>query len=181
MRAQYPNGHFRLNPLLAKARVAPLHQLSIPCLEIQGVVLGVLRCYAAIKELGPIATQIIYWCDWWFSNHTSMDPLSIMQISRVRLTPDSKILNSSSAIKWRHIPGELNIAYDCSLGIPANHLSTKHRWFHGPVFLTLLYSSWSSTSAIVMAIPMCHRQYGWAIFKWQGTTLFLTLSQRHQI
>ena len=39
----------------------------------------------------------------------------------------SKILDSSSSSKWRHIPGDTNPADDCSRGIPATHLTPQHR------------------------------------------------------
>ena len=39
----------------------------------------------------------------------------------------SKILDSSSSSKWRHIPGDTNPADDCSREIPATHLTPQHR------------------------------------------------------
>jgi hypothetical protein len=62
LRAEYQSS-FRLTLLLAKSRVSPLRQLSMPRLELQGAVLGLRLSITASKGLGPIAAKIFYWCD----------------------------------------------------------------------------------------------------------------------
>ena len=132
--------------LLAKSRVAPLRQLSIPRLELQGAVLRVRLCDSVIKELGSISSQTFYWCDsqtvlQWINSKSCKYHAFVAH----RIT---EILENSVVNQWRHIPGELNPADDCSRGIPATHLTTQHRWFRGPDFLTQPENSWPSTGVI---------------------------------
>jgi hypothetical protein len=80
-------------------------------LELQGAVLGVRLCDSAIKELGPIATQVVYWCDsqtvlqWIHFKSCKYHEFVAHQIT--------EILDKSAASQWRHIPGELNPTNDC--------------------------------------------------------------------
>jgi hypothetical protein len=121
--------------IISKSRVAPLRQLSITRLELQGAVLGVRLCDSVTNELGSITSQTFYWCDsqtvlQWINSES----FTYHAIFAHRIT---EILESSVVTQWRHITGELNSADDCSHGIPATHLTTQHRWFRGPEFLTL--------------------------------------------
>jgi hypothetical protein len=63
IRAIYGPSNFGLSLVLAKSRVAPLRQLSITRLELQGAVLGFNLCEYVMKELCPIASSVYYWCD----------------------------------------------------------------------------------------------------------------------
>ena len=140
LRAQYGQETFSLNLIMAKARVSPLRQLSIPRLELQGAVLGARLCASVKKELGEIATRIFYWCDsqtvlQWIHSKTCKYHAFVAH----RVT---EISDTSTAIQWRHVPGELNPADDGSRGIPALHLTSQHRWFRGPDFLLMPDSYW---------------------------------------
>ena len=138
LRAEYLSS-FHLNLLLAKSRVSPLRQLFIPKLELQGAVLGLRLSVTASKELGPIAAKVFYWCD----SQTVLQCIHSKSYKHHAFVAHqiTEILDSSSVFQWRHIPGEMNPADDCSRGIPAAHLSTQHRWFRGPDFLSLPQSS----------------------------------------
>ena len=52
----------------------------------------------------------------------------------------AEIQDNSDPSKWRHMPGELNVADDVSRGIPARQLTD--RWKHGPEFLRLPEEEW---------------------------------------
>jgi hypothetical protein len=146
IRAKYGEENFSLNLILAKARVAPLRQLSIPRLELQGAVLGARLCASAIKELGPIASNVTYWCDsqtvlqWIHSTRCKYHAFVAHRIT--------EIADTSKASQWRHVPGNLNPADDCSRGIPAIHLTTQHRWLRGPDFLKMPEANWPSPIVI---------------------------------
>lgn len=144
LRTEYAPGDFSLNLLIAKARVAPLRQLSIPRLELQGAVLSSRLCATAIKEVGESIqlTNVVYWCDsqtvlQWIHAKTCKYHAFVAH----RIT---EISDTSKASQWRHVPGELNPADDCSRGISTRHLTSQHRWFRGPDFLLTSEAHWPS-------------------------------------
>ena len=47
----------------------------------------------------------------------------------------AEIRQSSEPTQWRHVPGEMNPADDCSRGLPASQLTEQSRWLQGPAFL----------------------------------------------
>ena len=146
IRAIYGPSNFGLSLVLAKSRVAPLRQLSIPRLELQGAVLGANLCESVIKELGPVASSVYYWCDsqtvlQWIHSKTCKYHAFVAH----RVTD---ILEKSSTIQWRHVPGELNPADDGSRGVSAAFFTTQHRWFRGPDFLLMGPAAWPSPSNI---------------------------------
>ncbi|XP_046632214.1 uncharacterized protein LOC124311889 [Daphnia pulicaria] len=135
LRASYSESHVGLTLIMAKSRVAPLRQLSIPRLELQGAVLGAQLCATVIKDLGPIASAVYYWCDsqtvlQWIHSKTCKYHAFVAH----RVTD---ILDKSEATQWRHIPGEHNPADDGSRGVSAAFFTTQHRWFRGPDFLLM--------------------------------------------
>jgi hypothetical protein len=132
IRADYGEDSFALNLILAKARVSPLRQLSIPRLELQGAVLGARLCSTVVKELGAIASNVVYWCDsqtvlQWIHSKTCKYHAFVAH----RIT---EISDTSKANQGRHVPGELNPADDCSRGIPQPTLHLNIGGFVDPIF-----------------------------------------------
>jgi hypothetical protein len=58
------------------------------------------------------------------------------------------ILERSSAIQWRHVPGKLSLADDGSRGVSAGFFTTLHRWFRDPDFLLIEPEAWPSPTNI---------------------------------
>jgi hypothetical protein len=56
----------------------------------------------------------------------------------------AEIHSKSEPCQWRHISGELNVAYEVSRGIPAQELT--ERWKHGTEFLQLSEEQWLKES-----------------------------------
>ena len=54
---------------------------------------------------------------------------------------------NSDPSQWRHVPGELNVADDVSLGIPAQRLID--RWKHGPKLSRLPEEKWPQENSTV--------------------------------
>ena len=55
------------------------------------------------------------------------------------------IQTNTDPFRWKHIPGELNVADDVSRGIPIRSLAK--RWKHGPKFLRLPENRWPQDSS----------------------------------
>ena len=129
--------------MAAKSRVAPIRQLSIPKLELQGALVGYRLSLSVLEELRFKIDRVCYWTD-------SKTVLQWLHSENYRFQSfvanrTSEILEKSQPNQWRHVPGMLNPADDCSRGLQPSELNSGHRWFHGPEFLHLEELNWPGT------------------------------------
>ncbi|KAL9975999.1 hypothetical protein ACROYT_G013228 [Oculina patagonica] len=125
---------------MARNRVAPLKQLSIPRLDLQAAVLAV-RLYNLVKqELSVTVKDTIFWSDsktvlQYISNESRR--FHTFVANRV-----SEIHNGADPTQWRHVPGHLNPADDYTRGLRAADLDKHCRWLNGPAFLSKPEEQW---------------------------------------
>lgn len=118
--------------VLSKARVAPLKQLTIPRMELQGAVTATRLSEKLKSELSIDIQQEYFWCD-------SMIVLGYVKNETTKFLPYvsnrvSEIRSKSKPQDWYHVPGPLNPADMPSRGTSIKHLMDSS-WFSGPMFL----------------------------------------------
>ena len=138
VRWKLENGHFAVRFITAKSRVAPLKQLTIPRLELQGAVLATRLSKTILEETRLEFERTIFFLDSqillaWIRGEGRKFKLFVS----IRV---SEIQSNSDPAAWRYLPGECNVADDVSRGIPAQSLT--ERWQQGPQFLTLPEHEW---------------------------------------
>ena len=141
LRSVYGPEDVEVRLIIAKSRVAPLRQLSIPRLELQGALMSSRLTETVRVELNWKGA-VFYWCDsqttlQWI--HSSSCRFHAFVAHRV-----TEIIDHSHPRQWCHIPGPLNPADDASRGISPTELSSDHRWFQGPDFLRSPPEAWPS-------------------------------------
>ena len=125
--------HSDLTFIAAKTRVAPLKQISIVRLELQGAVMASRLAAAIREELTYEIHRVVFWTDsnvvLQYLNNESRR-FHTFVANRV-----AEIRETSEAKQWRHVPGEQNPADACSRGLSVTELITKTAWLDGPQFL----------------------------------------------
>ena len=133
----------RVTFVMAKARVAPIHQLSVPRLELQAALMSTRLVSFFLSETTLPIHAIFFWSDaitvlrWLNSSHRRYVAFVANRVA--------EILETSEISQWRHVPGLLNPADELSRGLFPAHLDAEHRWFSGPTFLALPSEDWPST------------------------------------
>ncbi|GFU53017.1 integrase catalytic domain-containing protein [Trichonephila clavipes] len=116
----------------AKARVAPLKDITIPRLELLACVLGTRLAASVKNDLNLPDVRIYYLTD-------SMTALAWIQRTRdwgVFVSNRVKeIRNLSDVSSWEHVPSEKNFADILSRGCNAQQL-VYLRWWEGPSWLS---------------------------------------------
>ena len=90
------------------------------------------------KELDVIPSQITYWTD-----STTVLSYIKSQGTRFHIFVSNRVSDPET---WRHDPGRINVADDCSRGLSAQDLLQDSRWINGPNFLSQGEDCWPNQS-----------------------------------
>lgn len=139
-RYSLPDGTIKVSFVMAGNRVAPLKQLSLPCLELQVAVLDV-RLYCVVKqELTVVIKDTIFWSDSETVLQYTADKsrhFHTFMANRV-----SEIHDATDPTQGRHVSGHCNPAGNCTWGLGAANLDHNCWWLNGPAFLSKSVEYW---------------------------------------
>jgi len=126
--------------VMAKARVAPIREISIPRLELTAAVISVKLSYVIQQQLEWNIQRVIYWTD-------SMSVLKCIYNTTKRFhTFESNRLtiihNGSKPDQWRYVNRDDNPADGGSKGLKMDEMLKSGRWHKGPRFLWEDESRW---------------------------------------
>ncbi|UYV74943.1 hypothetical protein LAZ67_12001873 [Cordylochernes scorpioides] len=140
LRSGFP-GSVQVQLLMARSRVAPMKNTTIPRLELVACEIG-SRLAVHIKSMMEFEDiPITLWTDSttalaWIKRDMNW---SVFVAGRVK-----KIRQNSSVIDWRHVPGKENPADIPSRGASISQLITT-RWWEGPVWLKKEEQFWTQS------------------------------------
>lgn len=119
--------------LIAKSRVAPLHSISIPRLELCATVI-LSRLLTQVKTAMCLDfASIGLWTDSEIALSWIHEPPFRWKTFVANRVAEIQTLTSDS--KWRHIESENNPADLISRGVQATQLMESRLWWHGPEIL----------------------------------------------
>ena len=124
--------------IFSKCRLAPLRVVSIPRLELLGVLIGVRALEFISKEIQLSISSKVVWTDSqcvlkWLS---TTKPLSVFVENRV------KEIKSRSDISFRYVPGSENIADIATRVTSFSRLLSIDSWWFGPRWLSDSEDKW---------------------------------------
>ena len=140
IRSVGPTGQVRVILLQARGRLAPLHAITIPRLELCAAVQAVKLEIVARKVLGVDLLPSTFWTD-------SQIVLSYLRSRSARLrvfvaNRVSYILENVKAEQWRFIAGKRNPADLITRGATPETLKRSQVWQQGPDFLSRHRGDW---------------------------------------
>lgn len=143
LRVTNPDQTITYSSVLGKSRNTLVRAPTITRLELQSVVLTVRLNRFIQTEFDLTMVKTFFWID------STVTLLCINNESKRFKTYVANRLNEirqhSDQEQWRHCPGKLNPADDCSRGLNAQQYVNNQRWLNGPQFLWLSENTWPET------------------------------------
>ena len=147
LRAVDENNNAHIALVMAKTKVAPIMQLTIPWLELCGATILAKLLYHIARILTIPIKNVFAWTDstvtlsWLHSNPKRFKAFVgnwVVQI--IEMVPPSC---------WRHVSGLENPADSASREIFPGELARNHPWWHGPSWLQEPETNWPSNLKIL--------------------------------
>ena len=119
--------------VMGKARLAPIHEITIPRLELTAAVISVKLSGIIREEFEIEVDRVNYWTDsTTVLKCLNNDSKRFHTFESNRLTV---IRSGSSVSDWRYVNGDDNPADDASKGLRLDDMTRNSRWLNGPAFL----------------------------------------------
>ena len=131
--------------VMAKSRLAPLKEVTIPRLELMAATLATRQDELLRKELDIPLSRSCFWTDstlvlqYIYNEERRFHVFVANRVTEIRSRSDPS--------DWRHVPTKENPADDCSRGLDPAGLASS-RWQHGPEFLLLPPGKWPRLDSV---------------------------------
>lgn len=145
MRTENDQGHVHISFVLARSRVAPRKQMTIPRLELSAALTGAQVANILQEELTVDINRIILWSD-------SSTVLQWLKSDSCRYkvfvgTRVAEIQSLTNINSWRYVDSANNPADVITRGQTLNSLTPPCHWINGPPFLYQPDSCWPTLPA----------------------------------
>ena len=133
-------GRIHCSFVMGKARLAPIHEMTIPRLELTAAVISVKLSQIIRENRETKIHQVNYWTDSMtmlkcINNDTKR--FHVFESNRLAI-----IRSTSSPSELRYVNRDDNPADDASKGLKLEELTKNGRWLNGPAFLWKEEANW---------------------------------------
>ena len=146
MRVKASEENVQVAFVMARSRVAPRKQLSIPRLELCAALSGAQLAKVLQTELTLPLQQTTLWTDsttvlHWIQSESQQYKVFV----GIRIAEIQELVGADN---WRYVPSEENPADDITRGKSLVELTTARRWTCGPTFLHQSAEKWPTNPAV---------------------------------